>query len=114
MGLGVEIKVEQEGDIYLVTLEGRIDATTTPRVEKKLANLLDVAKKIAIDFSDIVYLSSAGLRLLLSITKKMHAKKGQVVFFSMSDDVMEIIRMAGFERVLKIYSSKNEAVKAFK
>lgn len=114
MGLGVEIKIEQEGDVYLVILEGRIDATSTPLVEKKLANLLDVTKKIAVDFTDIIYLSSAGMRLLLSMTKKMHAKSGEVVFFGMSDDVTDIIRMAGFERILKIYSSKSEALKAMK
>ncbi len=112
MGIGVEISVEQEGDIYLVTIEGRIDASTTPIVEKKLSKLLEISKKIAIDCSNIDYLSSAGMRLLLSMTKKMHAEKGKIGFFGMSDDVMEIIRMAGFERILKIFSTRKEALKS--
>lgn len=111
MGIGVEINVEQEGDILIVRLDGRLDATTTPVVEKKLAKLLDASKKIIIDFTDVGYLSSAGMRLLLSMTKKMHTKEGQICFFGMSEDVLEIIKMAGFERILKICNTKSEALK---
>lgn len=111
MGIGVDIVVEQENDIYIVSLSGRLDASTTPVIEKKLGKLLEVAHKIAIDFSKISYLSSAGLRLLLSSTKKMQAKEGKIAFFSMSDDVIEIIQMAGFERILHIFPSKKETLK---
>lgn len=114
MGIGVEITVEQEGDIYIIILEGRLDAATTPVVEKKLAALLDIAKKIVVDLTDIVYLSSAGMRLLISMTKKLHGKGGEVCFFGMSDDVLEIIKMAGFERILKITKTRNDALKSLK
>jgi anti-sigma B factor antagonist/stage II sporulation protein AA (anti-sigma F factor antagonist) len=114
MGIGVEINVEQEGDILIVRLDGRLDASTTPVVEKKLAKVLEASKKMAIDFTNVDYLSSAGMRLLLSMTKKMHAKEGQICFFGMSEDVLEIIRMAGFERILKIFNTKSEALKSFK
>ncbi|MDN3506759.1 MAG: STAS domain-containing protein [Simkaniaceae bacterium] len=111
MGIGVEITAELEGDIHVVTLDGRIDAATTPVVEKKLANLLEASDKMAIDCSGVDYLSSAGMRLFLSMTKKMAAKEGKLAFFGMTDDVMEIIKMAGFERILKIFSTKKEALK---
>lgn len=110
----VEFKVEQEGDVYIVLIEGRIDATTTPTVEKKLAKLYDIATKLAIDFSEVDYLSSAGMRLLLALTKRMDAKGGKVAYFDMTDDVLEIIRMAGFERILNIFSKKSEALKSLK
>jgi anti-sigma B factor antagonist/stage II sporulation protein AA (anti-sigma F factor antagonist) len=111
MGIGVEISAVQEGDIHVVSLEGRMDAATTPVVEKKLANLLEVSKKMILDCSGIDYLSSAGMRLFLSMTKKMAAKEGKIAYFGMSDDVMEIIKMAGFERILNIFSTKKEALK---
>lgn len=111
-GIGVEIKVEEEAGVHLVTIEGRIDAATTPIVEKKLEGLIEVSSKILIDCSNIYYLSSAGMRFFLSMTKKMQAKEGKVAFFGMNDDVMEIIRMAGFERILKIFSTKKEALKS--
>lgn len=113
MGIGVDIVVEEEDGIHFVKLDGRLDALTTPIVEKKLAKLLEATNKIAIDFSRVDYLSSAGMRLLLSLTKKMDAKKGRAVFFNMNDDALEIIKMAGFERVLAIFATKKEALKAF-
>ncbi len=114
MGIGVEIVVEQEADVYIVSIEGRMDASTTPVVEKKLAGLLEKANKIIIDFSEIIYLSSAGMRLLLSLTKKMDAKGGAIVFYGMVEDVFEIIKLAGFEKILKIAPSKKEAIKLLK
>lgn len=111
---GVEFTVEQEGDVYIVLIRGRIDATTTPTVEKKLARLDEVAKKLAIDFTGVDYLSSAGMRLLLSMTKKLHAKGGKMVCYGMRDDVVEIIRMAGFERILDLFGSKEDALKSLK
>lgn len=111
MGIGVNISVEEEAGFHVVTLEGRMDASTTPVVEKKLASLLAASSKVLIDFSKVSYLSSAGMRFLLSSTKKMSAKEGQIAFFGMSDEVIEIIKMAGFERILKIFSTKKEALK---
>jgi len=112
MGIGVDITVEEEGDVHIATIDGRIDASTTPVIEKKLAGLLEASKKVLIDFSKVDYLSSAGLRLLLSSTKKMQAKEGKIGFFGMTDDVMEIIQMAGFERILQIFGTKKEALQA--
>lgn len=112
MGIGVEIRITEEEGIPVAVIEGRMDAATTPIVEKKLEGLLNASSKILIDCSNIHYLSSAGMRLFLSMTKKMHAKEGKVAFFSMGEDVMEIIKMAGFERVLNIHSTKKEALKA--
>ena len=107
-----EFSVEQEGDIYIVLIGGRVDATTAPTLEKKLAKIEEIAMKMAIDFSQVDYLSSAGMRLLLVLTKKMGAKGGKVAYFGMADSVLEIIKMAGFERILKIFSNKSEALKS--
>ena len=111
MTLNVDLKVEQEGDIYIVLISGRIDATTTPTVEKRLAKLGD-ASKLAIDFTNVDYLSSAGMRLLLSLTKQAKAKGSGIAFYNLGDDVSEIIRMAGFERILNIHSNKANALKS--
>ena len=63
-----------------------------------------------LDFSGVDYLSSAGLRTLLSASQKLKSKKGMLVLFSLSGEVEEIIKMAGFERVLHICSSEKEAL----
>lgn len=113
MTIGPDIVVEEVGPVRIVRIDGRLDASSTPIVENKIKMLLEVADKIIIDFRDVDYLSSAGLRLLLSATKKLKAKDGMLAFFGFSDDVLEIIQMAGFERILNIFSNEKEALKAF-
>ncbi len=113
MALGLNVKIEEQKNRKLVRLEGRLDATTTPALEVKISKVLEENKQfMLIDFSKVDYLSSAGMRLLLSATKKIKAHGGKLVFCAMSDEVMEIIKMAGFERILAIYPTEEEALKA--
>lgn len=109
----MDITIEDQGPIKIVRVEGRLDATTVPVLEKKLSQLIEAGhKKILVDFGRIDYLSSAGMRLLLSVTKKIKSKEGKIVMCAMNDDVMEIIKMAGFERILNIYPTEKEAIAA--
>ena len=112
MHLGLNIDMDQiEGKIIL-RLDGRLDTNTSPVLEKKINSLVsDNHPNIILDFSKIDYLSSAGMRLLLSETKKLKAKKGNLVIFSLHDDVMEIIKMAGFERIINIAGREADALK---
>lgn len=111
MGIGVKVSIENEEGFSVITLEGRVDASTTPVLERKIESLLHPSSIILIDCSLISYLSSAGMRLFLSITRKMDAKKGKILFFGIREEVMEIIKMAGFDRILKIYDTKKDALK---
>ena len=110
----MEIEIEQEGDVYVVVVQGRIDATTSSIVEKKLNKIYDIASKIVMDFTDVDYLSSAGIRLLLQLTKKMQSKEGGIALFGLSEYVYEIICMAGFDRVLTLFKNKPDALKSLK
>jgi anti-sigma B factor antagonist/stage II sporulation protein AA (anti-sigma F factor antagonist) len=65
------------------------------------------------DFTNVEYLSSAGMRLLLSGTKKTKSLGGKFVICSLTDDVMEIIKMAGFNHILHIVSTLDKAVKDY-
>lgn len=112
MGLGIRVAVEEKENVLIVRLDGRLDATSTPVLEGKIKPLLDKSMRILIDFSGVDYLSSAGMRLLLSATKKMKAKNGHLVFCGLSDDVMEIIKMAGFDKILRIFPTEKEALAA--
>ncbi len=95
----------------IIRCDGRLDAVTSPQVENMLNNVLSEKKyNICIDFNKIDYLSSAGMRLLLSMTKRVKILGGRFVLFSINEDVMEIIKMAGFEHILNIYSDEKQAV----
>jgi anti-anti-sigma factor len=113
MGTGLKIEVEgrKEGD--LIRLEGRLDASTVPLLEKEMNELLSRGqKKFALDLSGVDYLSSAGMRLLLSLTKQLKGISGLIIFFRLNTEVMEIIKMGGFERILNITQTEQEAWQA--
>jgi anti-sigma B factor antagonist/stage II sporulation protein AA (anti-sigma F factor antagonist) len=65
---------------------------------------------LLLDFTQVDYLSSAGMRVLLQVSKKLKEKKGFLLVFSASDDVAEIIRMAGFDKVLHLTSTEKDAL----
>lgn len=111
--MGLNIQEQDVNGIKIFRLEGRLDAISSSLLEKKMQELLHHPHvHCVLDFTKIDYLSSAGMRLLLSMTKKLKHEDGMLAICSMHDDVMEIIRMAGFERILAIYPLEKEAVAA--
>jgi len=108
--LGLDIKAEEIDKIIILRLLGRLDASSSSVLQQRLDILLkEDYKIILLDFANIDYLSSAGLRILLSYTKKFDDLKGRLGIFSISDDVMEVIKLTGFDKILKIYKSEKEA-----
>ncbi len=108
MILGLEIKVEEIDKIIILRLFGRIDASSSPLLQNRLNNLLKEGhERVLLDFSNIDYLSSAGLRVLLSFTKKY---KKKVAIFSVTEEVLDIIKLTGFDKILDIYKSEKEAI----
>lgn len=102
---------EKEGILFL-QIQGRLDATSSPLLDKSVNEFIESGKnKIVLCCQDLVYLSSAGLRLLLSFTKKLKANEGQFVLCNLSTDMMDIIRMAGFDHVLNFSTTEKEALK---
>lgn len=97
----------------VIRLTGRLDAATSPILEKKLEKYVDDNHKhIVIDFTGLDYLSSAGMRLLLAYTKKLRNEQGSLGCCCINEEVMEIIKMAGFEKILAIFSTEKSALEA--
>ncbi len=104
--------VEEKEKFAIMRLEGRIDATSAPLLEAKISELLSKEiLRLLVDFSHVDYLSSAGLRFLLAATKRYKSSDGVLVISAAGEDVMEIIRMAGFEKILNIYPDEKHAIK---
>ena len=110
----VDYTQEEKGDILVLRVVGRLDATSSPMLEKKIVALIDGGKtKLVVNFNGVEYLSSAGMRLLLSMTKKINSKNGKIVISGVSSDVLDVIKMAGFDRILQITRNEEEALKVF-
>ena len=90
-----------ENGILTVSLDGRLDTGTTPQVQSEIAADVESAEALIIDMKDLKYISSAGLRLLLSLHKKMAAKGGMTIK-NVNDTNMEILEFTGFADILNI------------
>ena len=84
-----------------VALEGRLDTMTAPDLEKDLKDSLDGVKELVMDFEKLDYISSAGLRVLLSAQKIM-SKQGQMKVVNVNETIMEIFEVTGFSDILTL------------
>lgn len=111
MVIGLQIEVEEVEQKIILRLSGRIDAMSSSGLEKKIQTLVDEGHfQLLLDFTSVDYLSSAGMRVLLAALKKVKAKQGFLILFSLSDDVDEVIRLAGFDKVFHILPNEKEAL----
>ena len=95
------ITKKQEGSALTLALEGRLDTMTAPELEAELSTSLEAAESLTLDFSDLSYISSAGLRVLLSAHKRMAGKDGMTVT-NVNDVVQEVFDVTGFSDILDI------------
>ena len=90
------------GNALCIALEGRLDTTTSPELEKELKTALNGVEELTFDFAKLDYISSAGLRVLLSTFKTMSGKGGSMKLIHVNDLVMEVFEATGFDDVLTI------------
>ncbi|MCH9624908.1 MAG: putative anti-sigma factor antagonist BtrV [Chlamydiales bacterium] len=106
----MDTQIEEKGDVIVVRVKGRLDAASSPQLEKKINSIIESGHfKLVLNFQDVDYLSSAGMRLMLSVSKKLKHLEGKVVACQLSEDVMDVIKMAGFHQVFEIYPSEEES-----
>ena len=97
----LNIEKNKGGNALNIALEGRLDTTTSPQLEGELNGALDGVTNLTFDFSKLEYISSAGLRVLLSAQKTMN-KQGDMTVTHVSEEVMEIFEVTGFADILTI------------
>ena len=95
----MEMKQTKEGKNLLIALEGRLDTLTAPELEKELNSALEGIEKLTLDFADLEYISSAGLRVLLSAQKTMN-NQGEMVIRNANETVREVFEVTGFDEIL--------------
>lgn len=97
----MEIVKNQNGTELTIQLSGRLDTTTAPQLEAELKQSIADVTSLKFDFANLEYLSSAGLRVLLSAQKVMN-KQGEMVITNVSEAIMEIFEVTGFQDILTI------------
>ena len=97
----MNITVEKDNGRAVLAIEGRIDTTTAPELEKSINTEAEGTETLVLDFKEVKYISSAGLRVLLGAQKKMNAQ-GNMELINVCEDIMDILEMTGFADILVI------------
>ena len=91
-----------EGEKLTVALEGRLDTLTAPELEESLSSALEGIKELVLDLSGLEYLSSAGLRVVLSTFKTVSAAEGKMTICNANEMVSKVFELTGFGNIVAI------------
>lgn len=94
--MAIEINIKTVEEIQIVELTGDIDASTAPKVSEEMLPLATPGSKILVDMTNVPYMSSAGLRTLLSLYRQTQAKNGKVVLVGLSEELQDTMSVTGF------------------
>lgn len=110
----MEITTRMQGDVTIVGVVGNLDSKSSPEAQRALdAILAGGGRKIAVDFTALDYISSAGLRVMLSVAKKLGSTGGALRTFGLNATVREVFDISGFSRILAVFPSEAEALEGF-
>ena len=97
----MKVTLDKNGSTLKVSVSGRLDTTTAPELEKTLGSQLEGIESLTLDFTELAYISSAGLRVLLALQKTMN-RQGQMAVTHVNDNIMEVFDVTGFVDMLTI------------
>jgi len=97
----MEIIKKGEGSSIEVAVDGRLDTVTAPQLENELKNILDGVESLVLNFENLAYVSSAGLRVILGAQKIMN-KQGTMKIINVNPEIMEVFEITGFNEILTV------------
>jgi anti-anti-sigma factor len=109
----MELVEEVQGRVVVVTARGRLDGSTSPAFGARLETLAARSEpRLVVDFSGIDFVSSAGLRVVLAVLKRVKAANGMFALCAVQPPVREVLDITGFTSMLDVHSGRAEAVAA--
>jgi len=107
----MEFQSTKQGNAVILAAKGRMDATTSTEFEVESAKFIDGGEKsLIIDLSGVEYISSAGLRSILVVAKKVKAAQGKIFFCNLSGMVKEVFTISGFAAMFTLCESVDDAL----
>jgi len=107
----MEVVKTQEGGTTILTPRGRVDSVTCKPFEQQLMGCIDGGeRRVIVDFVELDYISSAGLRVLLMGAKRQRAAGGRLVLCAMKDHIREVFDVSGFSSILEIKKDRAESL----
>ncbi len=107
----MEVTIRDESDTKIIMLQGKLDTNSTPDVESEINSLLDSGtNKLLINFENLSYISSTGLRLLLATAKRLQSSEGDLRVCSLNEMATEVFELSGFTSIINVFASEQEAL----
>ena len=98
-------------DVCEMRPTGRIDSATGPAFEKDILGQIDEGqRRLLLDFAELAYISSAGLRIILLAAKRIKSAGGRLALCSLNPQIAEVFEISGFDRIIDIHPSRNAAL----
>jgi anti-sigma B factor antagonist len=108
----MEINVKSSGEVTLVEMAGDIDSNTAPQAQERILPLVQPAAKILLEMSGVEYMSSAGLRMLLSMYRQVSRQNGSIVLVGLAEEIKDTMSVTGFLNFFTIRDTVDEGLKA--
>jgi len=111
----MQICKKKEGEVLIISLNGMLDAVSAPGFDKEIGQIMEVDNSsLVFDMKELQYISSAGLRSFLTIAKKFKAEDKKVALTSLQNIVKQVFEVSGFNQIISIYNSVDEALSNLK
>ena len=112
--MSLEITVSEMKRVHLIEVGGRVDSLSANELGHSLAQIIDSGHHaMVIDLSNVEYMSSAGLREIVSALRRVQKTGGDIRVANPSERVMEVLELAGLDTIFKIYATQVEAVGSY-
>lgn len=107
----MNITQNEKDGIMELSISGRLDAVTAVEADKDFRNILTEGhNNLLIDLTELEYISSAGLRVLLVVAKRIQQNNGKVVLCALTTNVKEVFEISGFSSIFNIFATNDEAI----
>ncbi|MBR1945319.1 MAG: STAS domain-containing protein [Alphaproteobacteria bacterium] len=104
----MQIEKTQEGDIVVLKVIGQLTSSTSPALETAVNDVLKTESNLVLDFAELDFLASSGLRVILSTQKRINAKDGALVIRNVNKVVMEVFEMTGLRDFLNVFQGNRQ------
>lgn len=110
----MEITTTVESGVCIAALNGKFDTASSVGAESTLMDLLDEGNnRMLLDFSDVAYIASSGLRVLLKLAQRLKTESGQLRLCSVNESVGEVLRISGFDKILDVRADRQQALEDY-
>ena len=110
----MEIAIKDHDGIKILTFNGELDTSTSPEAESVTFTLIEEGTvKMLFDFTNLEYISSSGLRIVLANAKKLSMVNGELRVCNLNETVTEVFEISGFNTIVKVFKSTEEALNDF-